>query len=121
MNIEEYRDYCLALPGVSEDFPFDQQTLVFKVMGKLFALTDVDSFVSINLKGEPEYNIELREMYSGINPGFHMNKKHWNTVETDGSVDDDLLYKLIRHSYDQVVSGLTRKLKEELNTLADHN
>lgn len=117
MNIEEYRDYCLTLPGVSEEFPFDINTLVFKVMGKMFALTDVDSFVSMNLKADPEYSIELREMYSGVNPGFHMNKKHWNTIHTDGSVDDDLMYRLIKDSYDLVVSGLTKKLKEELKSL----
>ena len=118
MNIEEYRDFCLGLPGVTEDFPFDHKTLVFKVMGKMFALTDVDFFVSMNLKADPEYSIDLRERYSGINPGYHMSKKHWNTIDTDGSVDDELMYKLIKDSYDLVVSGLTRKLKEELNTLA---
>lgn len=118
MNIEEYRDFCLALPGVTEEFPFDASTLVFKVMNKVFALTNVDDFKSFNLKADPEYSIELREMYSGINPGFHMNKKHWNTIETDGSVDDVLMYKLIKHSYDLVVKGLTKKLKEELKTLS---
>ena len=70
MNIEEYRDFCLLLPGVTEEFPFDINTLVFKVMGKMFSLTDVDSFASMNLKADPEYSIELREMYSGINPGY---------------------------------------------------
>lgn len=119
MNIEEYRDYCLSLPGVTEEFPFDAETLVFKVMGKMFALTDVDAFKSINLKAEPEYCIELRELYSGINPGFHMNKKHWNTVDTDGSVDDDLMYKLINDSYALVVKGLTKKLKEQLKDMTN--
>lgn len=118
MNIEEYREYCLAMPGVSEGFPFDGNTLVFKVMGKMFALTDVDEFKSVNLKADPQYSIELRELYSGINPGYHMNKKHWNTVDADGSVDDDMLYKLIRDSYELVVSGLSRKLKQELNDLS---
>jgi len=119
MNIEEYRDFCLSFPGVSEAFPFDSQTLVFKVMGKMFALTDVDEFKSINLKADPTYSIELRELYSGIKPGYHMNKKHWNTIETDGSVADELLYKLIKDSYTLVAKGLNKKLKDELNFLAN--
>jgi len=114
MNIEEYRDYCLAFPGVTEGFPFDSSTLVFKVMGKMFALTDVDDFRSVNLKADPEYSIELRELYSGIKPGYHMSKIHWNTIDTDGSVEDELIYKLIKDSYDLVVLSLTKKLKEEL-------
>lgn len=118
MNIEEYRDFCLALPGVAEDFPFDENTLVFKVMNKMFALSNVDDFKSMNLKADPEYCIELREMYSGIKPGFHMSKKHWNTIDTDGSVDDGLMYKLIKDSYDLVVEGLTKKLKDELGKLS---
>ena len=117
MNIEEYRDYCLALPGVTEGFPFNASTLVFKVMGKMFALTDVDHFNFINLKADPEYCIELRELYSGIKPGYHMSKSSWNSVYTDGSVDDELMYKLIKDSYDLVVLSLTKKLKEELKNL----
>jgi predicted DNA-binding protein (MmcQ/YjbR family) len=117
MNIEEFRDYCLSFPGVSEEFPFDSSTLVYKVMGKMFVLTGVDSFASFNIKADPEYNIELRELYSGIKPGYHMNKKHWSTVDTDGSVENELMYKLLKDSYDLVVSGLTRKLKAELEGL----
>ncbi len=117
MNIEEYRDYCLAFPGVTEGFPFDASTLVFKVMGKMFALTDVDDFRSVNLKADPEYSIELRELYSGINPGYHMSKIHWNTIDIDGSIDDELIYKLIKDSYDLIVISLTKKLKEELKQL----
>lgn len=119
MNIEEYRDYCLSLPGVTEEFPFDSKTLVFKVMGKMFALTDVETFNSVNLKADPEYSIELRELYSGIKPGFHMNKKHWNTVETDGSVDDELIYKLIDDSYTLVEKGLSKKLKDQLKEMTN--
>lgn len=121
MNIEEYRDYCLALPGVTEGFPFDASTLVFKVMGKMFALTDVDQFDFINLKADPEYCIELRELYSGIKPGYHMSKTNWNSVYTDGSVEDTLIYSLIKNSYDIVAAGLTKKLKEELSQLKDLN
>ena len=118
MNIEEYREYCMSFTGTSEGFAFDHKTLVFKVMGKMFALTDVDSFISINLKGNPDKNIDLRELYSGINPGFHMNKSHWNTINTDGSVPEELLFEMIKESYDLVVSGLTKVLKEELRLLA---
>ena len=114
MNIVEYRNYCIGLPGVTEDFPFDEETLVFKVMGKMFALTDVDTFKSFNTKCKPEDCIELREQYSGIKPGYHMSKKHWNTISTDGSVPDELVYELIRNSYDLVVAGLTKKAREEL-------
>ncbi len=114
MNIEVYRDYCLQKPGVTEEFPFDENTLVFKVRGKMFALTDVDQFISINLKCDPQRAIELREQYPGIQPGYHMNKKHWNTIETDGSVGDKLLFELIDHSYDLVVAGLPRNLRDGL-------
>lgn len=115
MDIVAFREFCISKPGVTEGFPFDNQTLVFKVMGKMFALTDVDLFTSINLKCDPEYAVELREKYAGIKPGYHMNKKHWNTVICDGSVSDDMIKKLIDHSYDLVVSGLPKRLKEELN------
>lgn len=117
MNIEEYRDYCLAKPGVTEGFPFNETTLVFKVMGKMFALTDIELFESINLKCNPEKAIELREQYEGINPGYHMSKKHWNTVIVDSDVPQNLLISLIDNSYNLVVDSLTKKLKEELLTL----
>ena len=117
MNIEEYHDYCLSKPGVTAEFPFDERTLVFKVVGKMFALTDVDEFISVNLKCDPEKSIELRDMYSGIIEGFHMSKKHWNTVQTDGSIDDPLLTELIDHSYELVVAGLPKKDQEFLKAL----
>ncbi len=117
MDIESYREYCLTKPGTTEAFPFDENVLVFKVMGKMFALTDVDLFTSINLKCDPEYAVELRDRYAGITGGYHMNKKHWNTVECDGSVPDNLIKELIDHSYDLVVKGLPKKLKEELEAL----
>ena len=117
MNIEEYRNYCLSKPGVTEDFPFDEETLVFKVVNKLFALTDVDDFLSINLKCDPQRALELREQYSGIVPGYHMNKQHWNTVLTDGSVEDTLLYELIDHSYELVVANLPKKDRDYLAAL----
>lgn len=117
MDIEEYREYCIAKPGVTEGFPFGGDTLVFKVMGKMFALCDADEFESINLKCDPELAITLREQYEAVNPGYHMNKQHWNTINMDGSVDDNLLKEWIDNSYDLIVSSLTKKIKEELNTL----
>ncbi len=118
MNIEEYHNYCLAKKGVTAEFPFDQETLVFKVMGKMFALTDVDHFVSVNLKCNPGKAVELRESNAGILPGYHMNKKHWNTVMADGTVDDELLIELIDHSYELVVDGLPKKEREFLNQVS---
>lgn len=114
MDIESFRDYCLSKSGVTETFPFDENTLVFKVLDKMFALTDVDLFVSINLKCDPERAIELREQFDGITPGYHMNKKHWNTILTNGSVPENLLIELIDHSYDLVVKSLPKKLQQKL-------
>lgn len=112
MNIEEYRDYCLVKPAVTEHFPFDNRTLVFKVGGKMFALCDVDEFEGINLKCDPDYAVELREQYEGINPGYHMSKVHWNTVSIDADVPDALIKKLIDVSYELVLQSLTKKQRE---------
>jgi predicted DNA-binding protein (MmcQ/YjbR family) len=117
MNIEQFRDFCLALPGVTEEFPFGEETLVYKVMGKLFTLTNLDTFESINLKCDPEIAIELRERYDGVSPGYHMNKKHWNTVDIHAGISDKLIYQWIRDSYDLVVDSLPKKTKEELKNL----
>ena len=114
MNIETFREYCISKNGVSEEFPFDNQTLVFKVLGKMFALADVDLFEGINLKCDPVWAIELREKYIAIIPGFHMNKKHWNTVAMDGTIPDSFVMELIDHSYELVVANLPRSLKEHL-------
>lgn len=114
MNIEEFRTYCLSKPATTEGLPFDDKTLVFKVHGKIFTITGIETFESVNLKCDPEYAIELREEHDGIQPGYHMNKKHWNTVLMDGSVSDELLYELIDHSYDLVVKGLRKKVRESL-------
>ena len=109
MNIETFRNYCLAKKGVEETFPFDEVVLAFKVMGKIFALTNLnnDDF-EVNLKCDPEKAVELRETYSEIRPGFHMNKKHWNTVAFEGSLTDKLLCELIDHSYNLVVKKLKK-------------
>ena len=117
MNIEELRAYCISKKGVTEDFPFDETTLVFKVMGKMFALTDLEGELSINLKCDPEKAIELREIYSCVLPGYHMNKTHWNTVKIDGTVAANLITGWIDHSYELVVEKLTKKQKEELINL----
>lgn len=99
MDIESLREYCLSLPDVTEGFPFDETTLVFKVKGKMFLLTDLEGPLTMNVKCEPEKAVELREQYSCVKPGYHMNKKHWNTVEIDGSVTDKVLKEWIDESY----------------------
>jgi predicted DNA-binding protein (MmcQ/YjbR family) len=119
MHIEEFRDYCLSKKGVTEQFPFDNVTLVFKVMGKIFALTGLDAWEQgeqkINLKCDPDAAEELRAAYEGIIAGWHSNKRHWNTVTLNSSdVSNDLVKELINHSYDLVVKGLTKKLQAEL-------
>jgi len=108
MNIEEFREYCIAKPGVTEEFPFDENTLVFKVMGKMFALTDLVDEFSLNLKCDPERAIALREQYPAIQPGYHMSKVHWNTVKMDGSLNQNLILELIDHSYQLVVDKLPK-------------
>lgn len=114
MNFEDFREYCLGKPFVSEGFPFDQSTLVFKVGGKMFALVDIDVFDSVNLKSDPEKAIDLRETYSGIIPGYHMNKKHWNTVMINSDVSDQLLKEMIDDSYQLVYLSLPKKMRDEL-------
>ncbi len=114
MDIEQYREYCIAKPGVTEEFPFDENTLVFKVMGKMFTLCDVQAFESINLKCEPEKAVELREQYEGVTAGYHMSKKHWNTIVMDGSINDKLIRGWIDDSYNLVVAGLPKKIQAEL-------
>jgi predicted DNA-binding protein (MmcQ/YjbR family) len=111
VNIENFRDYCLKFPGVTEHFPFDQQTLVFKVFGKMFALCDVEDFTGVNLKCDPEKAIGLREQYEAVTPGYHMNKTHWNTVTVNLDVSDEQLFDLTKHSYELVFSSLPKKVR----------
>lgn len=118
MNIEEFREYCIQKPGVTEEFPFDEETLVFKVMGKMFALTNLVGDWNLALKCDPERAIELREQFPAIRPGYHMNKVHWNTVAMDGSLSQKLILELIDHSYQLVVAKLPGKLKGELDQLS---
>jgi predicted DNA-binding protein (MmcQ/YjbR family) len=117
MNIEEFHEYCLAKKGVTEGFPFDEKTLVFKVMGKMFALTDVEGFVSVNLKCDPEIALDLREQYHAVQPGYHMSKKHWNTVTINGDATDEKIYEWTDDSYNLVVASLTKKLQAEMEEL----
>lgn len=117
MNIEELREYCLGLNAVTEDFPFDETTLVFKVAGKMFCLTDLEDSFGVNLKNTPEKNMDLREQFSAVKPGYHMHKKHWNTVEIDGSIPNNLLKSWIKESYDLVIQGMPKKKQEELKNL----
>jgi predicted DNA-binding protein (MmcQ/YjbR family) len=114
MNIEELRIYCLSKVAVTESLPFDEVTLVFKVKNKMFALLSIDGDRGISLKCDPERAVDLREKYPAIIPGFHLNKKLWNTIALDGSIAPVLLKELIDHSYQLIVDSLTKKLKEEL-------
>lgn len=115
MNIEALREFCISQNGVTESFPFGEETLVFKVMNKAFLLTGIDSApLTFNVKCDPEKAIELRETYSCVLPGYHMNKKHWNTIVVDGEASNQLLKEWITHSYNLVADKLTKKEKEEL-------
>lgn len=114
MNIEEFRDYCLTKKAVTEEFPFDEKTLVFKVAGKMFALTNVDNFESFNVKCDPELALELREKYNAVKAGYHMNKKHWNTITVYGDLSQKGLMKSIDHSYELVYKKLPKRIREEI-------
>ncbi len=114
MNIEQLREYCLSLPETTESFPFDDVTLVFKVSDKLFALTTLDETpMQINLKCEPELAIELRERYESVTPGYHMNKRLWNTITLTGELNDTELKQWIDHSYQEVVKKLPKSKRPE--------
>ena len=115
MNVEEIREYCISKPGVTEGFPFDDTTLVFKVGGKMFALLSLEDDLSMNLKCDPELAISLREQYPGIIPGYHMNKTHWNTVFTNG-VSDKLLMELIDGSFMLIYNTLPEKKRREIES-----
>lgn len=120
MNIEVFREYCLAKKGVTEEFPFDEQTLVFKVMGKMYALCALERLPpQVNLKCDPKRSIRLREEYDGaIIPGYHMSKLHWNTLLLN-DLSPKLITELVDHSYELVVSKFTKKLKVVFDTLED--
>jgi len=118
MNIEEITEYCLNKKGVTEEFPFDEDTLVLKVMGKIFLLASLEKIpLQINLKCNPEEAVELREKYEAVIPGYHMNKQHWNTVIIDNSIPPKNILSWIDNSYNLIVSGLKKSKKEELKNL----
>jgi predicted DNA-binding protein (MmcQ/YjbR family) len=122
MDIEQIRSYCLSKKGTTEDFPFNQDTLVFRVLGKMFALASLKRWeygeAAINLKADPDYSEELRTEYDSIRPGYHMSKKHWNTLYLyKGEFKPELIKKLIDHSYDMVVKGMTKKMQDSLQLL----
>jgi predicted DNA-binding protein (MmcQ/YjbR family) len=118
MDIEAFRNYCISKKGVAEEFPFGEDILVFKVMGKVFALLPLETPGRANLKCDPEYAVELRETHDGIIvPGFHMNKKHWNTLYFENQLSPKLIGELVDHSYGLVVAGLPRKDRAVLATL----
>ena len=118
MHIEQLREFCIRKNGATEEFPFDEVTLVFKVKGKMFALTSLAKWEkgdnSLNLKCNPDRAEKLRNEYESVQPGWHMNKKHWNTVTLNNDVSDDLAFELITHSYNLVIKGLSKKVQEEL-------
>jgi predicted DNA-binding protein (MmcQ/YjbR family) len=118
MNLETFYEYCLSKKGVTEHFPFDEDTLVFKVGGKIFALSSLLQWEKgsprMNLKCDPERAQELRAEYDAIHPGFHMSKLHWNTIEANKDVPDILLKELIDHSYELVFKSLTKKIQNEI-------
>lgn len=114
MTLEDLQAYCAKKQGVSWDTPFGPDVLVFRVMGKMFALAPIGVFNTLNLKCDPERAIELRERYEGITPGYHMNKQHWNTVDVTGSVPQKLIRELVDHSYELVRASLPNKVREEM-------
>jgi predicted DNA-binding protein (MmcQ/YjbR family) len=117
MNIETLRTYCIKKKGVTEEFPFGPETLVFKVKGKVFLLTSLGGEgLQFNVKSDPDKAVDLRDRYDAIQPGYHMNKKHWNTVIVDGSVPMQLLKEMIDDSYELVVQSLPKKIREELTS-----
>jgi len=116
MNIELLLDHCMAKKGVEETFPFDEDTLVFKVMGKIFALISLSNPNQVNLKCNPEKAIDYRANFMAVFPAFHMNKSHWNTVQFNEDVSDSLILEMVNDSYHLVVAKLPKKLKSELDS-----
>jgi predicted DNA-binding protein (MmcQ/YjbR family) len=109
MDLGEFREYCLAKPRVTEGTPFGETVLVFKIGGKMFALASLDELpTTVNLKCDPDWALDLRDRYEQVTPGYHMNKRHWNTVEIEGGIPDAELRKMIDHSYDLVAGSLPK-------------
>lgn len=117
MNIEDIRTYCLSLKQTTESFPFDETTLVFKIADKIYALLNLEQPHSINLKCNPEKALELRELYSVVTPGYHMNKKHWNTILINGSIKPNILKEWIAQSYNLTIASLPKYKQKEFHNL----
>lgn len=115
MDLESYRNYCLSLPGTTEKMPFDEETLVFYVGGKMFSLTDINRFHMIILKCDPDKALDLREAYDFVRPGYHMNKKHWNSIILDQPVSGALIKEWTLHSYQLVYNQLPKKIRSEIS------
>ena len=113
MDAASLKEYCMRKKGVTTDYPFDPEVQVFRVMGKIFALFPGDG-PSVNLKCDPTFAEVLRQTYAEVTPGYHMNKRHWNTIKLDGNIPDDEIFEMVDHSYEQVVKGLTKKQREGL-------
>ena len=117
MNIDEIREYCLSKKAVTESFPFDEVTLVFKVLDKMFLLTNLDGDLSINIKCNPEKALELRASYPDtVLPAFHMSKKHWNTIKMNGRMEAEKVKFWIDHSYELVVGKMSKKQSDKTTT-----
>lgn len=114
MNIEEYRDFCLSLKSATESFPFGDDTLVMKVQDKVFSLAGLEPPFSFNVKCDPDKALELREKYPDVLPGYHMNKRHWNTINVTGAIPDEKLKEWISDSYQLIVAALPKKLQQGL-------
>lgn len=114
MHLEELRDFCLSLPETSEKFPFDQSTLVFYVVDKMFCLSNIDEFASLNLKCDPDLAIQLRDEYQAVTPGYHMNKKHWNTISVNQDVPNKLIKEWVLDSYNLVVANLPKSKRPKV-------
>jgi predicted DNA-binding protein (MmcQ/YjbR family) len=115
MFLDEVRKYCLKKKGVAEELPFGDDNPVYKVLGKIFLIASLTPPITINLKCDPEKAIDLRERHSEIQPGYHMNKRYWNTIDLEGALSDKLILEMIDHSYELVVAGLKKSDKEKLN------
>ncbi|MEQ8907777.1 MAG: MmcQ/YjbR family DNA-binding protein [Vicingaceae bacterium] len=113
MNIEQFREYCISKEAVTESFPFNETTLVFKVYGKMFALCDIELFEYANLKCDADKALELREMFSAVKPGYHMSKKHWNSVYFHEDLPEKDILKLVDHSYELIIQSISKRKKEK--------
>ena len=118
MDIESIREYCLSLPKVTEDFPFDDTTLVFRIGGKIFAIMDLEDASKLTLKSDPNQALILRDKYSEISGAWHMNKKYWNQLNLYGQLSDTLVKQLIRHSYSEVVKKFPKRRQQEFPNLS---